>query len=218
VADHPLSPGGFSLAVLDACALLPPRLSDVLFDLALEGLYLPHWTAEIEDEFLRNFQAVTGAAAPGGGARRLGAFRAAARMRHEIFGHMDPSAIARVPAAVDKKDVHVASAALMLARAAEAGVDKVFLVTANLEDLPPGALAMRGVVTLSPGAFVDALHAADPERVQGALTRTLAALKNPPYTPPELLAALSLHGASATVKSLSKTWGVAPAKGRKRAR
>ena len=204
--------------MLDACALLPPRLSDVLFDLALEGLYLPHWTAEIEDEFLRNFQAVTGAATPGGGARRLGAFRAAARMRHEIFGHMDPSAIARVPAAVDKKDAHVASAALMLARSAAAGVDKVFLITANLEDLPPGSLAIQRVVTLSPGAFVDALHAADPERVQAALTRTLADLKNPPYTPAELLAALSLHGASATVKSLSKAWGVAPAKGRKRAR
>jgi hypothetical protein len=218
VADHPLSPGGFSLAVLDACALLPPRLSDVLFDLALEGLYLPHWTAEIEEEFLRNFQAVTRAALPGGGARRLGAFRAAARMRHEIFGHMDPSAIARVPAAVDRKDVHVASAALMLARSAKAGVDKVFLVTVNLEDLPPGALAIQGVATLSPGAFVDALHAADHERVVRALTRTLADLGNPPYTAAELLAALSLHGASATVKSLSKAWGVAPAKERKRAR
>ena len=63
-------------------------------------------------------------------------------MRHEIFGHMDPSAIARVPAAVDKKDVHVAPAALTLARSAEAGVDRVFLLTANLDDLPPGDLAM----------------------------------------------------------------------------
>ena len=204
--------------MLDTCALLPPRLSDVLFDLALEGLYLPHWTAEIEDEFLRNFQAVTGAAAPGGGARRLGAFRAAARMRHEIFGHMDPSAIARVPASIDKKDVHVASAALMLARFADAGVDKVFLITANLEDLPPDALAIQGVATLTPGAFIDALHAADAKRVQRALTRTLADLKNPPYTAAELLAALALHGASATVKSLSKAWGVVPAKGRKRTR
>jgi hypothetical protein len=124
VADHPLSPGGLSLAVLDTCALLPPQLSDVLFDLALEGLYLPHWTAEIEDEFLRNFQAVTKAATPGGAARRLGAFRAAARMRHEIFGHMEPGAIARVPAAVDKKDVHVASAALVLARSAGAAVGR----------------------------------------------------------------------------------------------
>jgi PIN domain len=218
VADHPLSPGGLSLVVLDTCALLPPRLSDVLFDLALEGLYLPHWTAEIEAEFLRNFQAVTAAATPGTAARRLGAFRAAARMRHEIFGHMEPGAIARVPAAVDKKDAHVASAALMLARSADAGADKVFLVTANLEDLPPGELASRGVVTLSPGAFVDALHAAAPARVEGAVTRTLADLKKPPYTPAELLAALSLHGASATVKALSKAWGVAPAKGRRRAR
>ena len=103
------------------------------------------------------------------------------------------------------------------ARSAEAGVDKVFLVTANLDDLAPGALEVHGVVTLSPGAFVDALNAADPERVQRALTRTLADLKNPPYTAAELLAALSIHGASATVKSLSKSWGVAPAKGRKRA-
>ena len=144
--------------------------------------------------------------------------RAQIVLRPEIFGHMDPSAIARVPAAVGKKHVQVASAAFMLARSAESGVDKVFLVTANLEDLPPGELAIQGVVTLSPGAFVDALHAADPERVQEALTRTLADLKNPPYTPAELFAALSLHGASATVKSLSKAWGVAPAKGRKRAR
>ena len=50
VADQPLSPGDDTLVVLDTCALLPPRLSDVLFDLALEGLYLPHWTAEIEAE------------------------------------------------------------------------------------------------------------------------------------------------------------------------
>ncbi len=204
--------------MLDTCALLPPRQSDVLFDLALEGLYLPHWTAEIEEEYLRSFQAVTPASPPGGGARRLGAFRGAARMRHEIFGHMDPSAIARVPAAVDKKDVHVALAALTLARSAEAGVDRVFLVTANLDDLPPGDLAMQGVVVLSPGAFVDALHAADPERVQRALTRTLADLKNPPYTAAELLAALSLHGATATVKSMSEAWGVAPVKARKRRR
>jgi hypothetical protein len=74
VADHPLSPRGDTLVVLDACVLLPPRLSDVLFDLALEGLYVPLWTAEIEAEFLRNFQAATGAASADGGARRLRAF------------------------------------------------------------------------------------------------------------------------------------------------
>lgn len=123
-----------------------------------------------------------------------------------------------MPAAVDEKDVHVASAALMLALFAEARVDKVYLVTANLDDLPPGALAVHGMVILSPGAFLDALPAAEPERVHRALTHTIADLKNPPYTPAELLAALALQGASATVKSLSKAWGVAPAKRRKRSR
>jgi hypothetical protein len=218
VADHPLSPGGDTLVVLDACVLLPPRLSDVLFDLALEGLYVPLWTAEIEAEFLRNFQAATGAASADGGARRLHAFRGAARMRHEVFGHMDPSALARVPKMIDEKDVHVASAALTLARAADPSIDKVFLVTANLNDLPPVGLSDLGVAILSPGAFIDALHAAAPARVETALGNTIADLKDPPYTAAELLGALALHGVVATVKALSKAWGVAPEKKRRRPR
>jgi hypothetical protein len=218
VADHRLSPGGDTLVVLDTCALLPPRLSDVLFDLALEGLYLPYWTAEIEAEFLRNFQVATGAASPDGGVRRLRAFRGAARMRHEVFGHMDPSALARVPTMIDEKDVHVASAALTLARAADPSIDKVFLVTANLNDLPPVGLSALGVAILSPGAFIDALHAAAPARVETALGNTIADLKDPPYTAAELLGALALHGAVATVKALSKAWGVTPERKRRRPR
>ena len=218
MADHPLSPGGDTLVVLDTCALLPPRLSDVLFDLALEGLYLPHWTAEIEVEFLRNFQTATGAASADGGARRLRAFRGAACMRHEVFGHMDPVALGQVPAAIDEKDVHVASAALMLARATDPSIDKVLLVTANLDDLSPAALSGLGVAALSPGAFIDALHGAAPARVERALAATITDLKDPPYTAAELLGALALHGAVATVKALSKAWGVAPEKKRRRPR
>jgi len=218
VADHPLSPGGDTLAVLDTCALLPPRLSDVLFDLALEGLYAPHWTAEIEAEFLRNFQTATGGRSVDGGARRLRAFRGAVNMRHEVFGHMDSAVLGQVPGAVDEKDVHVASAALMLARAADPFTDKVFLVTANLDDLPPAALSSLGVTVISPGAFIDALHAAAPERVARALAKAIADLKAPPYTAAELLGALVLHGAAATVKTLSKKWRVAPENKRRRAR
>ena len=43
-----------TLAILDACVLLPSRLSDVLFDLMLEGLYFAYWTSGVEAEFLRN--------------------------------------------------------------------------------------------------------------------------------------------------------------------
>lgn len=139
-------------------------------------------------------------------------------MRHEVFGHIDPAALGQVPLAVDEKDVHVASAALTRARAADPSTDKVFLVTANLDDLPPAALSSLGITALSPGAFIDALHGAAPERVARALAKAIADLKDPPYTAAELLGALVLHGAAATVKTLSRTWRVAPEKKRRRPR
>ena len=46
---HPLTPGGNTLAILDTCVLLPSRLSDVLFDLMLEGLYFAYWTGDVPD-------------------------------------------------------------------------------------------------------------------------------------------------------------------------
>ena len=52
---HPITPGGNTLVILDTCVLLPSRLSDVLFDLMLEGLYFAYWTGDVEAEFLRNW-------------------------------------------------------------------------------------------------------------------------------------------------------------------
>ena len=57
-AGHPLSPGATTWAVLDANAMIPPRLGDMLFDLHEMGLYRPRWTADIEREFLDNFPPV----------------------------------------------------------------------------------------------------------------------------------------------------------------
>jgi len=72
--------------------------------------------------------------------------------------------------------------------------------------LSPIALSDLGVTALSPGAFIDALHGAAPARVERALTNTITDLKDPPYTTANLLGALALHGAVATVKALSKAW------------
>lgn len=41
---------------MDTCVLLQSRLSDVLFDLMLEGLYFSYWTSDVE--FLRNWPQV----------------------------------------------------------------------------------------------------------------------------------------------------------------
>ena len=54
LARQPLSNGGATLLILDANALLPPRLSDMLFDLHLARLFSPRWTQKIEAEFIRH--------------------------------------------------------------------------------------------------------------------------------------------------------------------
>jgi hypothetical protein len=103
MTNHPLSPGGITHAVLDANVLLPPRLSDVLFDLCLEGLFSARWSIDIENEFLRNWARVVAKAGKGGkggsirsvqqdtvemakAQKRLVCYKGAVA-EHEIFGH-----------------------------------------------------------------------------------------------------------------------------------
>jgi hypothetical protein len=112
-AQHPLSSGGNTLVILDACVLLPSRLSDVRFDLMLEGLYFAYWTDVVEAVFLRNWPAVHPDAVQSG-ARRLKAFPRATRNGHMIFGHDRPATMQRVPARVQANDRHLVAAALVL--------------------------------------------------------------------------------------------------------
>ncbi len=72
--------------VLDANALLPPRLSDVLFDMQGADIFKARWSAEIEQEFLRNWGEVAFKAPHAdprhvkrGAQHRLNCFRAAAK-------------------------------------------------------------------------------------------------------------------------------------------
>ena len=52
----PAQPGvGGVYAVLDACVLIPERLSDMLFDLALQHCFQPLWTVDIEAEFYLHY-------------------------------------------------------------------------------------------------------------------------------------------------------------------
>lgn len=62
-------------AVLDACVLIPARLSDMLSDLALQRCFQPLWRLEIEVEFLKNWTLLvhkrsTDAAVGSGGAQK----------------------------------------------------------------------------------------------------------------------------------------------------
>jgi len=230
VSDHPLTPAGSTYAILDANALLPPRLSDVLFD--LRALYSPRWTVDIEAEFLRNWaqvakrlkggelKAYNDASAHPHDERkaeiRLNAYRHAVGDEYRLIGFGSNRITKRVPPTVNKADVHVAQAAILMRHlVVSEGIvsDRVFLVSSNVKHLAAEHMAAEhmaelGIEVITPGAFIDLLFQAAQDRVAEALEKTVCDLKNPPYTKADLLGSQSLHGAKATVKYLGKAWDV----------
>ena len=225
VPDHPLSPAGSTYAILDANALLPPRLSDVLFD--LRDLYFPRWTVDIETEFLRNWAQVVKrlkgaelkaykAASPHSddedkAEKRLNASRNAVGDEYGLIGYGANHIAKQVPAAVNKGDMHVAQAAILMhyLLVSEGMVsNRMFLVSSNVKHLAAKDMAGLGIEVIRPGAFVDLLFQAANDRVAEALEQTVSDLTTPTYTKGDLLGSLSLHGAKATVKHFSKAWSV----------
>ena len=231
--DHPLSSAGSTYAILDANALLPPRLSDVLFD--LRALYFPRWTADIETEFLRNWAHVVKrlkgaelkayrAASPHPdderkAEKRLNAYRNAVGDEYRLIGYGANHISKQVPAAVNKGDIHVAQAAILMRHllASEGMVcDRIFLVSSNVKHLAAKDMEGLGIEVIRPGAFVDLLFQAAQDRVSEALEQTVCDLTSPPYTKGDLLGSLSFHGAKAAVKHFCKAWSVRLPPGKER--
>lgn len=216
---HPLSPGGATHVLLDANVLLPPRLSDILFDLCLEGLFWARWSAEIETEFLRNWPKVAIGASGARSAQQFAAeaVKAGKRLQsykravpgHEIMGHQAPPVLARIPTAVNVGDRHVAAAALVLLDLAlqDNANDKVIVVSSNLKDLAVTDMRRLDIQIVAPGKFIDSLTRADSARVGSALERCVNSLTNPRYTRARLLQALQVHGARATARHFATVWG-----------
>ena len=203
---HPLSPGGNTLVVLDTCVLLPSRLSDVLFDLMLEGLYFAYWTADVEAEFLRNWLHVH-PDAPKSGAKRLKAFQRATNNGHLITGYGDNAFVSRVPARVHENDRHLIAAALVLAHGLDEEDDpakhNVMVVSDNTKHLAVNDTRKLGIEVIKAGAFLDCMFEAAPPRTSQAIAKSLTDLAKPPYSRSELTAALRLNGAKACAAGLA---------------
>ena len=224
--DHPLSPGGETLAILDANVLLPPRLSDILFDLFLDGLYFPRWTEAIEAEFIKNYghvvlaknktesKAIRAAAANPAhiakARRRLNCFRSAVGIKWQIFLYDTPACASVVPKKVNAGDIHVASAALVLRKFSqdEGCADKVFIVSDNLKHLAVKDMDAMGISVVSPGSFINELNRVAPDQVEKALFRTINDLEAPPFSHADLLWLLVSHAAKETANFYSEKWNV----------
>lgn len=160
--------------VLDANVLYPFTLRDTLLRAASDGFFQLYWSAEILDEAVRNLIA-SETVTPEQSAR-LRATMEQAFPEAEVTGY--GSLVARMQN--DPKDRHVAAAAL------KAGAQVI--VTSNLRDfqtLPDGVEAQ------SPDEFLSNLFDLDPDGIIELLRDQSAALKKPPRTFDEVVAALA---------------------------
>jgi len=177
--------------LLDANVLYPFTLRDTLLRAASEGFYQIYWSAEILDEAVRNLVASGTVTVEQGARLRVTMERAFPEA--EVMGY-EPL-ISGMPN--DPKDRHVAAAAL------KAGAQVI--VTSNLRDfqaLPDGVEAQ------SPDEFLSNLFDLDPNGIVELLRDQAAALKKPPRTFEELVAALAKMVpafAAAVVKHLAAT-------------
>ena len=220
---HPLSPDATTWAVLDANAMIPPRLGDMLFDMNEAGLYRPRRTADIEREFLDNFPPVVfGKTKPERKAikenptreqvqaakRRLAAFQGSAGPEREVFGYGLPNHLSLVPSGIDPKDVHVVAAAIVVKAYAEPA-DKVFVVSANVAHLDKSEVAKLGIDVLSPGQFIDAMAKTGDPRFEAAMSRTIRdRAGKKAFGQEDLLACLLTHRARKAAERLSELWNV----------
>ncbi len=142
---------------LDACALYPVALREMLIGYAKAGGFTPVWSARAAEEWAR------AAGAKQGEAAEMLARGDAARMR-AAFPEGEIDAAGDFESGFDgpdPADAHVVAAAL--AGGAEA------ILTFNLKDFPSRALRPLGLVALHPDAFLAGALKRDPMRLRAAL-------------------------------------------------
>jgi predicted nucleic acid-binding protein len=165
------------IALLDACTLIPIRLTTTLLWLAEAGLFEVLWSDPILDEVERNLPKV--------GISREQAARRVGMMRHAFgaaalvddFDHLIPDMTC------DAKDRHV------LAAAVRGGADT--LMTFNRKDFPPESTDRHDIKVVHPDLFLLRLLAERPNDVVAAVEGGTAALHKHPQTMREFLASLT---------------------------
>lgn len=178
------------VVVYDACVLYPAPLRDLLVRLAATDLVRARWTDQILDECFRNILTNRPELRPEALGRTRD-FMNAAVADVLVTGYEDLIAAVELP---DPDDRHV------LAAAVRCGAQVI--VTANLSDFPPAALAKYGIEAQHPDEFVGDLLDLAPMTVVSAVRRQAASLKNPPRTIDDVLDILLTNGLAQSVARL----------------
>ena len=181
--------------VYDACVLYPAPLRDLLLRIAQTGLVRARWTELILDECFESLSKDR----PDLSADLL--LRTRRLMNDAVPDCLVPAhelvvVNVRLP---DPGDLHVLAAAVTCGAQA--------IITFNLSDFPPNALAPFGLEAKHPDDFVlDAIHL-QPALVVSLIEHQSSALKRPPMTVEELLGVLRARGLPQSVAKLHELRG-----------
>jgi predicted nucleic acid-binding protein len=165
------------IAVLDACALVPPGLRDLLLSCADMDVFRPVWQSELEDELRRN------------GARLVKKKGRTAEEADKAMEHLLAEMNSAFPDARlsdgtwealvsnmtnHPKDRHVLAAAV--------AADATHVVTSNLRDFPVRSRP-PGIEVVGPDAFLIQQLKRDPARVLEAVKAMARRHRRPPQSP-----------------------------------
>lgn len=177
--------------IYDACVLYPAPLRDLLMHLALTGAYRARWSRQIHDEWTRNVRK-----------NRPDLTQAQLDRTVQSMNRAVPDCLVydyeplihglNLP---DEDDRHVLAAAI------KSGASVI--VTYNLKDFPAEILKRFEIEALHPDVFLSDIWGLDQAAVLEAVQKQRASLKNPEYTPRELLDTLLKQRLPEIVKHLS---------------
>jgi predicted nucleic acid-binding protein len=179
-------------AILDANVLYPAPLRDFLLQLANLELYLPKWTDQIQNEWIRNLLLNRSDLQRTSLEKTRDAMNAAFPDSN-VFNYEEKISSLNLP---DSNDRHVLAAAI--------SINADVIVTFNLKDFPPVYLSSYGIKAQHPDEFIDELISFDKQKCLRALYNQVQSLKNPPKSQEDILNTLVRCGLKNTVRKLMK--------------
>jgi predicted nucleic acid-binding protein len=177
-------------AILDANVLYPAPLRDYLLNLADLELYKPKWTAEIQEEWIRNLLINR----PDLKRKTL---KKACNAMDEAFPDANISNYEELIVSLslpDEKDRHVLAAAI------RGNADVI--VTFNLKDFPATYLRKYDIEVQHPDKFITNLISLDKAKSLEAINIQVENLKNPPRSKEEVMQTLQKCGLQKSISLL----------------
>lgn len=180
------------IVIYDSCVLYPAPLRDLLMRLALTDLYQAKWTKDIHHEWIHNLLKNRSDLTE----KRLQMTRAKMDLHVRdclVFDYEELIDNLKLP---DPDDRHVLAAAIKASAQT--------IVTYNLSDFPPSAIAKYGIDAQHPDEFLRHLLDLSPSRAMRAVQETRLSLKKPPKSSEEYLNILEKQALPQTVAFLQE--------------